>query len=93
MATPTLFLAAGYLRNRARHGEYDAWLTHGRLLADRLGLAGDDWARRQELPAEARRIVAAHEAPVDRLTEAAAESGQPFLVAIVHVSTACKAVA
>jgi hypothetical protein len=52
-------LAAGYLRNIARHGEYDAWLTHGRPLADRLGLAGDHWTRRQQLPSVAREILAA----------------------------------
>jgi hypothetical protein len=89
----TISLASGYLRNRARHGERDAWLTYGRSLADRLGLTGDDWALRQQLPAVARRIVADHEAPVDLLAQAATESGQPFLVAIVHVSMAGKAVA
>jgi hypothetical protein len=52
-------LAAGYLRNRARHGERDAWLTYGRPLAARLGLTGDAHAQRQQLPAAANAVLAA----------------------------------
>jgi len=52
-------LAAGYLRNHARHGEHDAWLTHGRPLAARLGLDGDAWSQRQQLPSMARTVLAA----------------------------------
>ncbi|MEU6365737.1 hypothetical protein ABZ876_08270 [Streptomyces sp. NPDC046931] len=52
------WLATGYLRTSARYGEYEAWLTHGRLLADRLGLAGDAHAKRQQLPGAARAVAA-----------------------------------
>ena len=52
------FLAWGYLRNRARHGEYDAWLTYGRQLASHVGLTGDAYAQRQQMTAAARAIVA-----------------------------------
>jgi hypothetical protein len=54
----TISLATGYLRNHTRHGEHDAWLTHGRTLATRLGLTGDNWQQRQQLPNAARRITA-----------------------------------
>jgi hypothetical protein len=59
LLTAAASLATGYLRNFDRHGEYDAWLTNGRLLATRLGLTGDTYAQRQQLPAAARSVLAA----------------------------------
>lgn len=59
MLTAAASLATGYLRNFDRHGEYDAWLTHGRPLAACLGLAGDTYLQRQQLPAAARSVLAA----------------------------------
>lgn len=79
-------LAAGYLRGHARHGNHDAWLTHGSTLARHFNLTGDTWEQRQQMPALAQQIIDTHEAPITRLTQAAAKSGMPLLVAVLHVA-------
>lgn len=43
------WLAQGYLRGYRRHGERDAWLTHGRALAKHLGLTGETYDLRQQV--------------------------------------------